>query len=49
MALLLLGRNATVSVVHSRTPRDDMVALCRQADIIVAAAGQAGLVHSINE
>eukprot|EP00698_Gefionella_okellyi_P005065 TRINITY_DN14657_c0_g1_i1.p1 TRINITY_DN14657_c0_g1~~TRINITY_DN14657_c0_g1_i1.p1 ORF type:complete len:308 (+),score=66.81 TRINITY_DN14657_c0_g1_i1:31-924(+) len=45
MSLLLLGRNATVTVVHSRTPRADMEALCREADIVVAAAGQAELVR----
>ncbi len=43
--VLLLGRkgcDATVTLAHSRTA--DLAALCRQADIIVAAAGMAGLV-----
>ena len=43
--VLLLGRkgvDATVTLAHSRTP--DMVAVCRDADIIVAAAGQARMV-----
>jgi methylenetetrahydrofolate dehydrogenase (NADP+)/methenyltetrahydrofolate cyclohydrolase len=42
MALLLLHRDATVTICHSRTP--DLADVCRQADILVAAAGRAGLV-----
>eukprot|EP00245_Coleochaete_scutata_P000619 TRINITY_DN10720_c0_g1_i1.p1 TRINITY_DN10720_c0_g1~~TRINITY_DN10720_c0_g1_i1.p1 ORF type:complete len:317 (+),score=72.72 TRINITY_DN10720_c0_g1_i1:65-952(+) len=41
-ALLLLERDATVSVVHSRT--QDPAALIRQADILIAAAGRAQMV-----
>lgn len=41
-AHLLLGRNATVTVCHSRTP--DLRAVTRQADVLVVAAGRAGLV-----
>jgi methylenetetrahydrofolate dehydrogenase (NADP+)/methenyltetrahydrofolate cyclohydrolase len=43
MAMLLLHRDATVSICHSRTP--DLAAICRQADILVAAVGRAGLVR----
>ena len=42
LALLLIGLNATVTVCHSRTP--DLPAVTRQADLLVAAAGRAGLV-----
>ena len=42
MALLLLHRDATVTICHSRTP--DLANLCREADILVAAVGRAGLV-----
>ena len=42
MALLLLHRDATVTICHSRTP--DLAATCRQADILVAAIGQPGFV-----
>jgi len=42
MALLLLHRDATVTICHSRTP--DLPSVCRQADILVAAVGRAGLV-----
>lgn len=36
--------NAAVTVVHTGTGRDRMADLCRQADVIVAAAGSPGLV-----
>jgi methylenetetrahydrofolate dehydrogenase (NADP+)/methenyltetrahydrofolate cyclohydrolase len=42
MALLLMHRHATVTVCHSKTP--DLAGVCRQADILVAATGIAGLV-----
>ena len=42
MALLLLHRDATVTICHSRTP--DLAAVCRLADILVAAVGRPGLV-----
>jgi methylenetetrahydrofolate dehydrogenase (NADP+)/methenyltetrahydrofolate cyclohydrolase len=43
MASLLLGANATVTMAHSRTR--DLAAECRQAAIIVAAAGRPHLVR----
>lgn len=42
IALLLMQRNATVTVCHSRTQGLD--ALCREADILVVAAGRRGFV-----
>ncbi len=42
MAQLLLGRNATVTVCHSRTR--DLPGVCRRADVLVVAAGMRGLV-----
>ena len=42
MALLLLHRDATVTVCHSRTP--NLPEVCRGADILVAAVGRPGLV-----
>jgi methylenetetrahydrofolate dehydrogenase (NADP+) / methenyltetrahydrofolate cyclohydrolase len=39
---LLLGANATVTHCHSRTR--DLAAVCREADVLVAAVGSAGLV-----
>ena len=51
LALLLMQKptpanpdagDATVTVAHTRTP--DLMAVCRRADVLVAAAGRAGLV-----
>ncbi len=42
VTLLLLGRNATVTVCHSRTK--DIAGVIRQADILVAAIGKAKFV-----
>ncbi|GAA1694937.1 bifunctional 5,10-methylenetetrahydrofolate dehydrogenase/5,10-methenyltetrahydrofolate cyclohydrolase [Fodinicola feengrottensis] len=42
LAHLLLNRHATVTVAHSRTP--DLAAVTREADILIAAAGRAGLI-----
>lgn len=36
--------NAAVTVVHTGVARDRMVELCRQADVLVAAAGSPGLI-----
>jgi methylenetetrahydrofolate dehydrogenase (NADP+)/methenyltetrahydrofolate cyclohydrolase len=43
MAALLLNADATVTVAHSHTA--DLPALCRQADMVVAAVGRPGLVR----
>jgi methylenetetrahydrofolate dehydrogenase (NADP+) / methenyltetrahydrofolate cyclohydrolase len=42
MALLLLAANATVTVCHSATR--DLAAMCRQADVLVAAVGRANMI-----
>ena len=42
MALLLLHRDATVTICHSKTA--NLVEMCRQADILVAAIGRPGMV-----
>ena len=44
MALLLLHGDATVTVCHSKTR--DLPAVTREADILVAAIGRAGLVRA---
>ncbi len=43
MALMLLEQHATVTIAHSRTR--DLPAVCREADLLVAAVGQPGLVE----
>jgi methylenetetrahydrofolate dehydrogenase (NADP+)/methenyltetrahydrofolate cyclohydrolase len=42
LAQLLLGANATVTHCHSRTR--DLPAVCREADVLIAAVGSPGLV-----
>ncbi len=42
LALLLLAENATVTICHSRTP--DLAEITRQADILCACVGKAGMI-----
>ena len=42
MAMLLLQRDATVTICHSKTL--DLAGVCREADILVAAIGRPGFV-----
>lgn len=44
MALMLLEQNATVTVCHSKTR--DLPALCREADVLVAAVGRPKMITS---
>jgi methylenetetrahydrofolate dehydrogenase (NADP+)/methenyltetrahydrofolate cyclohydrolase len=44
MAQLLLGANATVTIAHSRTK--DLAAVCREADVLVAAVGRDRMVKA---
>jgi methylenetetrahydrofolate dehydrogenase (NADP+) / methenyltetrahydrofolate cyclohydrolase len=44
MSMLLLNADATVTICHSRTP--DLPAVCREADVLVVAAGRPGLVDA---
>ena len=43
VAQLLLAENATVTVTHSKTR--DLPAVCRRADLLVAAIGRAEMVR----
>jgi len=43
-AVLLLREHCTVTVAHSRTP--DLAAVCREADLLVAAIGRPALVRA---
>lgn len=43
VAQMLLARNATVTIAHSRTA--NLAEVCRSADVIVAAVGRLGLVR----
>ncbi len=42
VALLLLQNNATITICHSKTP--DLPAVCREAEILVAAIGRAAMI-----
>jgi len=42
VAMLLLHEHATVTICHSKTP--DLKAVCREADILVAAIGRAAMI-----
>ena len=42
VAMLLINANATVTVCHSKTR--DLAAVCRRADILIAAIGRAGMI-----
>ena len=42
LAALMLAENATVTIAHSKTK--DLKALCRTADILIAAIGRSGFV-----
>ena len=43
MAQLLLAESCTVTIAHSRTR--DLPAVCRRADILIAAVGQPQMIH----
>lgn len=42
LTLMLLERDATVTICHSKT--EDLPGVCRDADIVISAAGQPGLI-----
>lgn len=42
-AMMLLKKNATVTICHTGTA--DLPAVCRDADLLIAAAGKAGIIN----
>lgn len=44
MSLMLLARNATISVTHSHTDPRELARICQSADILVVACGSAKMV-----
>jgi methylenetetrahydrofolate dehydrogenase (NADP+)/methenyltetrahydrofolate cyclohydrolase len=42
LAALLLAENATVTIAHSKTR--DLGAVCRQADVLIAAVGREAII-----
>ena len=43
LAMLLLGKNATVTVCHTKT--ENLPEVCKRADVLVACAGAAGMIR----
>lgn len=48
MADMLLERNATVSVCHSKTSHDTLKALLHQSDVVISAVGRPGILNEEN-
>ena len=44
VAMMAMKRNATVTVLHSRTTREDFAKAGREADVVIAAMGRAKMV-----
>lgn len=44
LALMLLAANATVTMAHGKTPKEDLQELTQQADILCVAVGKANLI-----
>ena len=40
LSMMLINRNATVTVCHSKTSREDQIQACQAADIVILATGQ---------
>ena len=40
LSIMMLNADATVTVCHSRTPEEDQIKACRDADIVVLATGR---------
>ncbi len=43
---LLMEQMATVSMCHLGTGKETMLSLCREADVVISAAGHAGLINA---
>ena len=42
LSMMLLNRDATVTICHSKTPREEQMKACRNADIVILATGLTG-------
>ena len=45
-AMLAMEKNATVTVCHSRTGKEEMKNICKESDILIAAMGKAAMVDA---
>ena len=41
--------NANVTIVHSKTPKEDLIRYCSNADIIISAVGKHGVVDLVHD
>ena len=39
LSMMMLNENATITVCHSKTPKDEQIKACKNADIVVLATG----------
>lgn len=46
VAMMLMEKNATVTICHSKTPRAELIKYCKDADVIVVAAGKRGIFNA---
>ncbi len=44
VAMMLMHQNATVTICHSRSGKENIIDSCRNADIVVACVGRAGFM-----
>lgn len=44
VAIMALDQNATVTIVHSRTKKEDKINACKNADVVIAAIGKPKIV-----
>ncbi|NBI64200.1 bifunctional 5,10-methylene-tetrahydrofolate dehydrogenase/5,10-methylene-tetrahydrofolate cyclohydrolase [Clostridiales bacterium] len=44
VAMMVMEKNATVTICHSRTDADEIMEICKQSDVLIAAMGRAAMV-----
>ena len=47
MARMLLDKNMTVTVCHSKTGAGNLISFCKEADLIISAVGQENFISSL--
>lgn len=46
MAMLMLQEDATVTIAHSKTPKNELEKICNTADILIVAVGKPNFINS---
>ena len=44
VAMMAMEKNGTVTVCHSKTGEENLINICRDSDVIIAAMGRAGMI-----